>query len=275
MKRLGRDTMIYGMTTVISRLVSLIMLPVYTRLLTPADYGVMSLLDNTIDVATILFTMGALSGTTRYYFKAETEQERLTLVGTAFSRLIVSSMIGTLVLLLGAPLIWQYFLHGAGSPGLIRIAALTFFLGDLSPVALLLLQIRQRAGLLSVIGIARLVMQLGLNIVLVVHFRMGVAGVLLSSMITTGVIGVTGVVFYLRIVGLRFDRAVGKQLGRFGRPYQLSGAASFILTFGDRFFLQALAGAAVVGLYGLAYQFGFLLTQLGVAPFMRAWGPIR
>lgn len=275
LKRLGRDTLIYGVSSVLSRIVSFIMLPVYTRVLTPGDYGVLSLLDNTIDVATILFTAGALAGTQRYYFRTESEEDRLQVVGTAFYRLIFFSMLGTLALALGAPVIWRYFLHGAGSPGLLRIAAATFFLGDLAPVPLLLLQIRQRAGLLSAIGITRLLVQLSLNILLVVHFHWGVAGVLTSTMITTGLVGITGVVILLRIVGRRYDPKIAKDLRRFGRPYQASAAASFILTFGDRFFLQALAGSAVVGLYGLAYQFGFLLTQLGVVPFMRAWSPIR
>jgi len=51
--------------------------------------------------------------------------------------------------------------------------------------------------------------------------------------------------------------------------------AGFVLTLGDRYFLQNSGNAAMVGLYGLAYQFGFLLTTVGLTPFQTAWDPMR
>jgi O-antigen/teichoic acid export membrane protein len=66
-----------------------------------------------------------------------------------------------------------------------------------------------------------------------------------------------------------------RDLRRFGVPYQITTAGSFILTFGDRFFLARYDGPAAVGLYGIAYQFGFLLYMLGGDPFLSAWAPQR
>jgi O-antigen/teichoic acid export membrane protein len=66
-----------------------------------------------------------------------------------------------------------------------------------------------------------------------------------------------------------------RDLRRFGVPYQITTAAAFILTFGDRFFLAHYRGPAEVGLYGIAYQFGFLLYMLGGDPFLTAWAPQR
>jgi O-antigen/teichoic acid export membrane protein len=51
--------------------------------------------------------------------------------------------------------------------------------------------------------------------------------------------------------------------------------ATFVLTFGDRYFLNKAGGASVVGIYGLAYQFAFMLVALGYTPFNRAWSPAR
>src|SRR5438445_3530933 len=47
------------------------------------------------------------------------------------------------------------------------------------------------------------------------------------------------------------------------------------MTFGDRYFLNKAGDAAVVGLYGLAYQFGFLLFALAWEPFNSIWEPAR
>ena len=46
------------------------MLPVYTRFLTPADYGLVQLLELTVEVAAIFFTAGTTAGLQRFYFKA-------------------------------------------------------------------------------------------------------------------------------------------------------------------------------------------------------------
>jgi len=51
--------------------------------------------------------------------------------------------------------------------------------------------------------------------------------------------------------------------------------ATFILTFGDRYFLQRSATTTDVGLYSLAYQFGFLLAMVGFTPFALVWEPAR
>jgi O-antigen/teichoic acid export membrane protein len=72
---------------------------------------------------------------------------------------------------------------------------------------------------------------------------------------------------------MRLSRAIVRNLVRFGLPNQLTFAGSFIVTFGDRFFLQAHRSVSEVGLYALAYQFGFLLNQVAADPFLKAWDP--
>jgi O-antigen/teichoic acid export membrane protein len=79
----------------------------------------------------------------------------------------------------------------------------------------------------------------------------------------------------LRETGLRPSARAARDLRRFGVPYQFVTAGTFILTFGDRAFLQAFHGLTAVGLYGLAYQFGFILINATSAPFFRAWAPQR
>jgi len=64
-RRLGRETATYGLGVILGRAVSFLMLPVYTRFLSPSDYGIIQLLDLTVDVAAIFFTAGASSGVQR------------------------------------------------------------------------------------------------------------------------------------------------------------------------------------------------------------------
>jgi len=79
----------------------------------------------------------------------------------------------------------------------------------------------------------------------------------------------------LKTVGTRFDRLVGGQFLRFGVPLVVMQAATFIFTFGDRYFLNRAGDTTQVGRYGLAYQFGFLFGTIGYIPIEMVWDPQR
>lgn len=273
----ARDAFVYGLGVVITRLVSFLMLPIYTRYLTPADYGVLQLLQITIDVTAIVLSAGLMTGVMRFYLKAHTEDERSAVISTAFLLLVATNAIGTLALLLAAPRVAALVLSGSASDGptLVRIVAVTFSLESFVTVPLLLLQVLRKPVGYTVASLSKLALQLALNILLVVFLGWGAEGVLVGTLAATAALGSVLTPWMLRQTGLRFSRPAMRDLRRFGVPYQIATAGTFLLTFGDRFFLEASHGLAAVGIYGLAYQFGFLLSGLGAQPFFRAWSPQR
>ena len=274
-RRLGRDTFLYGAGILLNRAVSFLMLPVYTRFLTTADYGVLQLLDMTVDISHILFTAGMMAGVSLFYFQARDQQERADIIRTAFVVEMILTAIGASALFLLAPQIWQISLGGGGEVLFVRIAAVNFTLQMLTAVPMVLLQLQQRSHTVVLINFCRLLAQLSLNILFVVVLREGVKGILLAGVIVNAVQGTALAFWVLRAARGRVRLAIVRQLRDFGVPYQLSTAGAFVLSFGDRYFLQASRGAAVVGLYGLAYQFGFLLHQLSTEQVLKAWNPQR
>jgi O-antigen/teichoic acid export membrane protein len=275
MSRLGRDTMLYGVGTVLARAVSFIMLPVYTRYLTPADYGLLQILDLALDVASILISAGATAGIMRFYFKAETEQERRNVLFTGWITQVALNLVGTALLLLAAPLIWRHALSEAGTVGLVRIAACNFTLGTIMFVPTLMLQADQRPLAYISTTVSKLILQLSLNILFLVGFQWGPRGILLSTLFANLAIGLVMSAILLRRTGISWSGPTFRDLRRFAVPMQFSRAGAFILAYGDRFFLEKLHGLGSVGIYGLAYQFGFLISGTVAGPFMQAWTPQR
>lgn len=274
-RRLGRNTLVYGLGSILGRAVSVIMLPVYTKYLSPAEYGVLQLLEIAGDITAILFTAGIRSGLQRFYFKAASEDERNKVIFTTFALEMALSIAGTVALVACANVVQRVVLVGAGTSDLVRLAAINFTLGTLTAVPMLLLMIEQRAALSTIAGLARLAMQVTLNVYFLVYRHLGVESILLSTTITNSIVGVALVGWMVARTGMRVSRAVIRDLRRFGVPYQIATAASFILTFADRFFLAQNKGVSDVGLYGLAYQFGFLLYSVSSGPFLSAWVPQR
>ena len=272
---IGRDALIYGFGMILTRAASFIMLPVYTRVLTTADYGLLQMLDMTVDVVSILVSAGMMQGVMRFYFKASTDLERQSIISTAFVMLIGLNLVGTAVLAALAVPLWRHALDGAGAVWYVYVAAANFTLGALMVVPLLVMQIQGRAMRYTVTSLGKLILQLTLNIVFLVVLSKGPVGILISTLISNVVIGCASAIWLFRRTGFRVSRRAASDLRRFGVPYQVATAGNFILTFGDRFFLQPTFGLAAVGIYSFAYQFGFLMSSLGVGPYLQAWWPRR
>jgi O-antigen/teichoic acid export membrane protein len=273
-RRIGRDALIYGVSLVLGRSASVLMLPVYTRYLTPADYGTLHLLQITIDLAAVLLSAGVISGVFRFYFKAQDAHASLGVIVSAFCLLLATNGLGFGVLYLAAPTLGTHVFGDPGTAILVRISALTFALDALTIVPMTLMQAQKRALLHGVTSICRLVLQLSLNILFVVGLGWNVLGILVSTLIASVVVGSIATVWMLKQTGIRFDIGAGRDLYRFGMPYKFVAAGTMILTFGDRIVLKAYHDLGQVGVYSLAYQFGFVLAQL-TAPIMSAWNPFR
>lgn len=274
-RRLGRDALVYGFGTLLGRIAAFIMLPIYTRLLQPADYGLLQMLDLTVEIASILLSAGATLGIMRFYFKEADQGERNRLVVSGGALLLFLNLLGTAAIFSAAPLIHRRLLGGTGSIVLVYIAAVNFTVSGFPVVPQFLMQIEQRSLLFTVSTSAKLLMQLSLNILFLVVFHWGPLGILLSTMLSNSVLGLCVAIWMLRRTGYSFSMRWWRHLERFGIPHQFGAAAMFILAFGDRFFLQSSYGLAAVGVYSLAYQFGFLLSNLGSASFLQAWTPQR
>ena len=271
----GKHALIYGLGMVLSRAVSFIMLPVYTRYLTPADYGVMALIEMTLDFISIVGGAQLALGVFRFYHKAEREADRHQVVFT--SLMLIGLLYGTVscvVLVAAGPL--SNLLFGSDAQvGVIRIAALNLGASSLLIVPLTFARVRDLSVLLVSANLVKLVLGLSFNILFIVVMGLGVRGIFLASLISNGLVGAALVVWTIRRVGTRPSLKWTGDLLRYGIPLMGMQVATFLATFSDRYFLQALSDESVVGLYSLAYQFGFLLMMVGFVPIDMVWGPKR
>lgn len=274
-KGFARHTIIYGAGIVISRLVSFAMLPVYTRYLTPADYGIMALLDMTMDIVSIVAGAKLAGGVYRFYHKAPDSDERGRVISTATVLLGASFAVFALLTALFATPVSRLAFGTAEHALLVRVGATSLALQGLLIVPLAFLQLQQRSTAFTAVTTVKLFLQLGLSVLFLVHFRMGILGVLTSTLVANVIIA-TGMLGYtMRHAGLHFSPSIAWALVRFGVPLMGTQVATFTSTFVDRYFINSFVNAAAVGLYSIAYQFGFLLVAVGYTPFAMLWEPER
>ena len=91
MRQAGIYSVRYGAGIVLSQSISFLMLPIYTRFLSPADYGVMELIELALDLIATVAGARIAVGIFRYYHKARDVESQNAVVSTAFGRAMPAS----------------------------------------------------------------------------------------------------------------------------------------------------------------------------------------
>jgi O-antigen/teichoic acid export membrane protein len=273
---IGRHSLIYAAGIFASKGVAFILLPVYTRYLTPADYGILQLIVMTMEVIALIAGSRLAHGIFHFYHKAQTERDKRSVLSTALALLVTTYGITAVASIAFAPSITTAVFGESGAYATyLRIAILAMAGEALILVPVAHLQLNARSKFLVGVQVAKMVLQASLNIVFLIPLGMGVSGVLLSSLIGNAVLGLLLAAMLLHTTGFVIAMSHARDLVRFGVPLMFMQVATMLLMFGDRFFLNRAAGEAAVGLYGLAHQFGLLLLLVAYMPFEQIWNPTR
>lgn len=274
-RRVGSQAVIYGTGLLLSRLVSFLLLPLYTRILTPADYGIMAMVAMVFEIVMLMAANRIDAAVYRQYYQQHDDSNRRTLLSTAFILVNLSyASLGLIVLLL-ANVISHFVIESDEGVTLVRIAACAFmFQGSLIiPMAVYKLEEKPWHYFKTALGVQ--VFQAFLNIFFLAYLHLGVRSIFLGTLISYSVWGTVVGAFFLIRVGRRFNREAARELLRFAFPLVSTSAAVLIMTTGGRYALQHFGTLADVGIFALAVTFGVVLVHLGNSPFMQAWEVAR
>ncbi|MFO0951190.1 MAG: lipopolysaccharide biosynthesis protein [Isosphaeraceae bacterium] len=271
LRGLVRGMGLYSAAALAQRVVGVLMLPVYTRFLTRADYGVIELLELVWNVAAMFVSLQLSSALFYFYHHAEGEDERRRHVVSAFVGCLLMAGFTLALIPTLAPAVSRAVFKGPNYASLIAVslAGLAFSLP--AEFGLAYLRLQDRAGEYVVVTLLRLAANVAFNVTFLAVAGMGAASMPCSSLISTVAIGVYALWLILPENSLVcFDGATLVKMAGFGLPLGLCTAGEFILHFGDRFFLSRYVSLGDLGLYGLAYRLGMVVTFAAV-PFFSYW----
>jgi O-antigen/teichoic acid export membrane protein len=177
--------------------------------------------------------------------------------------------------MLASPALSRFVLQDSGQPLYFRLFFLIYIAQTAELVPFLMCRALQRSKLVVMLNLLRLLALLSLNVVFVVYLRTGVVGILISNLIVSSVLAAGMLVFLFRTMGTHFSWPKFRAMARFAYPVAFVSIGNFFLVFSDRYFLNHYVGPAAVGLYSLAYRFGFILSAFVFNPFQQIWGPQR
>lgn len=275
LKVLSKHSAVYGISNILNRIVSFALLPVYTRFLTPADYGVMDLIYFTTAFIGMVIGMGINQAMARFYFDSEDQTQRNLAVSSAFYGFSIGS--GVIILLFIAASGWlnNLVFPENNYTNLLVVALVGLGFDVYLQIGFTYLRIRQQSVRLMKVSVVRLVLQLSLNILFVVVFEWGVLGILLSTLIVNVLVACYLIPSMLRETGLKFSRPLLKEMIRYGLPLIPSDILAYTVSVSDRYFLNAFSGLSATGIYSVGYRFGVLVNTFVASPFAQIWTPRR
>lgn len=156
---------------------------------------------------------------------------------------------------------------------LISFASLWF--QSLNNIGYNYLRANQQSLKFITLSFGKMILAISLNIYLICFLKMGVLGVLISTLITSIVMCVVLVIPLSCKIGLGFSFEKIKAMLKFGLPLIPSQFGAFIVHLSDRFFIKGYCSIADAGLYSLGYRFGALPANFISAPFNQTWQPRR
>jgi O-antigen/teichoic acid export membrane protein len=272
--RLGRQTLIYGLSSSAPALVALLILPVVARHLTTAEYGVLELAITTIAVASVFVELGLTSASQRSFFDYTDDQprERRVVLSTALITYAAGTVVATAVLIAARVPISEFLFNSSHETNVVVVAAFTLpavalvnFSREVMRLHFRVWQFLASSFLAAVVGSAAVLYAL-----LVLHVT--VTGVLLGTLIGSAIAAVYGIVVVRGDLEVAFSRPELRTMLHYGLPLVPMALALWALALIDRIMLSKLSSLSEVGEYGMANRLGAILT-LAATAFATAYSP--
>jgi O-antigen/teichoic acid export membrane protein len=270
LRRLAKHSAIYGLGGLVSRILAVLLLPLYTSYLEPQDYGRVETLVALTAVLVTILRGGISSAFFRFYFDSPEPAERLRVIRTAFWFTLASATAGLAAGLVFAAPIADVLLGSATHDGLVRAAFLGLWAQMNLEQLTALFRVEERSTSFVVAALARVAITVGMTVLLVVVLEQGALGVLLGTAIGTLAVQLALLAYRREQLGLQFDRGLLRAMNRFGLPLVPSALALWTVNFSDRFFIGQLAGQDDVGRYSLGVRIASAIVLMLVA-FRTAW----
>jgi O-antigen/teichoic acid export membrane protein len=273
---LAKQTVVYGLSGAALQFIGLVTLPVFSRVFTPAEYGVIEVGNVTYSLLAVLTDAGMASASQRNYYEytdAEPRKRGTVMLTAVATSVATGTAIALILVALSGPLSHALFKSTDHASVLVVVAATL-------PVTAALqftreaMRLRFRAWHYLVSAVLAALVTAAVSLVDVLVFNSGVVGLFVGTLAGNAVAGLYGVIVARRSFGPGLSRQELRSMLAYGIPLIVPGLSLWGLTFIDRLLLTGLSTLGEVGQYAIANRLAgvvlFLTTAFGTAfsPFI-------
>lgn len=265
-----KSSLIFTITSIINSSIPFLLLPVLTRYLSPADYGIVSVFTVLLSITSAFIGVNADGAVARNYFDLTKEEMKQYITSTFLiviaSIILVSFFfifIGNIISnLLSLPLILIW--------ATIAIAGADFIV----KVNLKLWQVQKKALIFGIFNIKKTVINVVLSLLFIVYYGLAWEGRILAIALTSLIFSMVGLVVLIKNnwLGIYYKKKYIKDALHFGLPLIPHTIGGIVVAMVDRLFITSYLGLESTGLYTVGYQIGAVVSLIAVS-FNNAYAP--
>ncbi len=277
-KRLFQHSAVYGMGHILNRLITFLLIPLYTNTFPQDELGVYTLVFSYIAILTIIYSYGLDTAFFRFYILDDSEQGRDRVFSTSFITIIITSTLFSLAIyLFRQPVAMHVFSHdiqqlNINLPFLVALSAGILLFDSLTLMPFLILRAEEKPVPFIFFKFLNVVINFITNVILIVWLKMGVEGIFIANLISSSLTFFLMLPIVLKHFRLMFSWPTFKELFAFGIPYLPSTLSVSLMDTIDKIILEKLDSVQTVGLYGPNAKLGMFMA-LFITAFRFAWHP--
>ena len=270
-KALGKQSLIYGIGHVMARLITFLLLPLYTHTFTQVEYGALSLAYAFMGFALIIYRYGMDTALMKYSVQ-KSGQNRKKYITIIIGLQAITGIVFNLLLYLSRNITAVYVL-GINRPDWMIYLSVILFFDSMWNLPMLILRSEERAGPFIIFSLLNVILTMVLNILFVVYWDSGIEGVFKANVIASSSVFFFSLPIILnRIKFSLFEKEAFMKIMRFALPFLPAGIFTMIMELSDRYLLEFYLGTAEVGLYSAGKKMGMLGLTV-VMGFNMGWTP--
>ena len=263
-KRLVTDTLIFALGNLGSKVILFFMVPLYTKFLTKEEYGTSDLVFTVAQLLVPFVSLVIFDAVLR--FGLEKGADKQSVLKSSFVVIFIGSILTVIVtpaFRIYEPLSeWRWYLC---------IYVILTMIGN---VELNYLKLIDKNKSFAIISILHTLVLAAANVVMLANFHWGIRGYLVATILGSATTVVLSL-FPGRIVHDlkkgKFDRTLLKKMIVFSSPLILNNVSWWVIQSSDKIMIEAMVGAAALGLYTAATKIPSLINVI-ISIFSQAWG---
>lgn len=268
-----KQSIVYSLGSLTLPLVGIFMVPLYTRVFTPDDYGVIYLIQIAITFLAVFLAFGLDNASARYYMDSQDDHDKKLTASTTLIFLVTVLVVGCLLFIGFSNEISQLIFKTGTYSEYLMIAAAAVPFGLCATLCINLLRFNFRPVSYSVLSAAQLLVNVALIVILVVTFKWGIIGVFTATVISAVLFFVVNLSITRGYFSFTFSKKRMLELLQFGVPLVPYGITVYLIQNSARYFLSYFSSLEEVGLYSLAFQITSVLSVFFIGTGL-AWGPL-
>lgn len=272
LKRLGGDSLLYALMNLGTKLIAFLMLPIYTKYLSPYEMGAFEMVEALTSILTFIIIFGTDNALAYFFFKEVDEKEKERLFKSTLTFRLTIALLFLLIFIIFGSSISSLLMGTEKYKDLLYVAGIVLVLEAVITLVLTYYRFVFKSKIVASLTVFKLLLVAILSYLFLKFFNLNVLSIYESRLISGLIIIVLIYRQIWRFSSLKIEKDIIKKILWYGAPLVPASLAFWVITFSNRFFLSTFESLESSGIYGVAVKFATMISLL-TSGVQMAWRP--